>query len=83
MKKDEYKEWTQNPITKEVLKFFLTQIEELEDSAKHAYVPFEPQRTQELFAGLNGARDSWEHASEILTGDHWEYFNEEEENDEE
>ena len=41
------------------------------------YHPYEPQRTQEILANLNGAIDTWEIVVDLLGGD-WTYVLEEE-----
>lgn len=70
-------EWVESTVTQELKAHFASQIKELRDSMADAYTPYEPQRTQEILANLNGAQDTWELALETLEGD-WSYFEEEE-----
>ena len=70
-------EWVESTVTQELKAHFASQIKELRDAMADAYTPYEPQRTQEILANLNGAQDTWELAIETLDGD-WSYFEEEE-----
>jgi len=69
-------EWVESLITQELRTHFASQITLLKESMAEAYAPYEPQRTQEILANLNGAQDTWELALEALDGD-WSYFDEE------
>ena len=68
--RDQIVEWLDNPVTL-VLKEFARQ--ELDDTitAKglDAYTPFDAQKTQEVLANLNGAKDVWEDIVEALNGE--------------
>jgi hypothetical protein len=63
-------EWVENPVT---LAFKYQA--ELEWSANRnargldAFHPFQPERTQEIWAGLNGAIDAWEVVIAALDGE--------------
>jgi len=65
-------EWLQSPVSKELVKRIEIYRDHL-DSSKglSAFHPFEPQRTQEVLANLNGAVDTWEDVIDILEGN-WE-----------
>ena len=63
-------EWIENPVTlvfKEVAKLELS--ETIQAKGLDAYNPFEPQRTQEILAGLNGAEEVWSMIVEALNGE--------------
>lgn len=78
LKQEQISEWTENPVTIEVLKLIKSQLKEIEGSlGLECYVPGEPQKTQELLANLNGCWDSWEMFQTLCEGD-WSYFDEEE-----
>lgn len=70
-------EWTENPVTLALLALVEKEIEDLDRGMQDAFIPFEPQKTQEIMAGLNGAKDTLERAVIVLKGD-WDYFMEEE-----
>ena len=80
MLQEQVQEWTENPVTVALRDHIDSLIQELQAAKGDAYHPFQPERTQEILAGLNGAVDTWEIALEALAGD-WAYF-EEEENEE-
>lgn len=61
-------EWTENPVTLELKKRFNLEIEQLRESKADAYHPFQPERTQEVLANLNGSEDTWELALSSLEG---------------
>ena len=71
--KQQIEEWIENPVT-----IAFRQIAEYERdqliSAKgvDAYHPYEPQKTQEILANLNGAVDTWEFVIEALEGEGWD-----------
>ena len=64
-------EWTENPVTKLLKRLAEKEIEALEEGCTTSQVfhPFEPQRTQEVMAGLNGAIDTWMELVETLEGE--------------
>lgn len=63
-------EWIDNPVTLVFKQFAQQELEEtLRSQGLGAYAPFEPQRTQEVLANLNGARDVWEDVVEALEGE--------------
>ena len=68
-------EWLDHPVTKELRYLVQKQIEDTEVAMQDAYNPFEPQRTQEILAGLNGAWDTWTDIAEVLDGD-WDKIEE-------
>lgn len=55
-------------------------IEDLRGSVGDVYCPYEPQKTQEILANLNGAIDSWEEMIDVISGD-WQIFAQEEEDE--
>ena len=71
-------EWTENPVTELFLSLVKRQLEELKEAKSDAFHPFEPQKTQETMAQIEGAIDSWEIVADILTGD-WTYLEEDDE----
>ena len=78
--RDQIVEWLDNPVTL-VFKEFARQ--ELEDTiisqGLDAYTAFDPHKTQELLAGLNGAKDVWEDVTEALNGEGLAFEEEEDE----
>jgi hypothetical protein len=70
-------EWAENPVTLEFKRLVEKEIEECRLSMAEAFCPFEPQQTQEIMAGLNGAADTWEKVGIALEGD-WTWIMEEE-----
>ncbi len=81
LEKKRIQEWTENPVTVELLKHITSEIAETEGARGiECYIPGDPQKTQELMANLNGARDTWEIVQIVLQGN-WTYFVEEEEED--
>ena len=79
IKQQQLEEWTENPVTimfREVLE------RERDDIAAsrglEAFTPFEPQKTQEILANLNGYVDAIDVVIACLAGD-WSSLEEEEE----
>ncbi len=67
-------DWTENPITiqlKEHIKIELAQT--VMAKGLDAFHPFQPERTQEILANLNGAQETWELMLDFLEGD-WDYL---------
>ena len=68
--KQQFNEWTENPVT-ELIKASLQK--EREDIAHSrgldAFSPFEPQKTQEILANLNGYVDALDVVIDIMDGD--------------
>jgi hypothetical protein len=63
-------EWIENPVTlafKEVAKLELS--ETVSAQGLGAYHPFQPERTQEILAGLNGAEEVWTLVVDALEGE--------------
>lgn len=68
--KSQILEWTENPVTVA----FKAAVEQERDEMMMArglecFTPFEPQKTQELMASLNGAYDTWCIVSDTLSGE--------------
>jgi hypothetical protein len=66
-------EWKESQVTEELLRLVRQFSESLRTSHIDAYSPFEPQKTQEILAGINGALDTWEIVEDLLEGD-WSYL---------
>lgn len=63
-------EWRESPVTLELKRLVELQVEEIRESKGDAYHAFDPQRTQEILAQLDGAQDTWGIVAEqILDGD--------------
>ncbi len=63
-------EWIENPVTlafKKTVKLELS--ETVQAKGLGAYHPFQPERTQEVLAGLNGAEEVWQMIVEALEGE--------------
>ena len=77
-------EWTESPVTKKLAEFVASELEEISGSRGiNAYHPFEPQRTQEILANLNGCRETLEFWLAALDGDPSYFMDEEEDGDSE
>ena len=76
MQKEQIAEWKDNPVTRKLLDLVVSQIKEIQVAKGECFHPFQPERTQEIMAGLNGCEDTWEIVQSLLEGD-WEYFDEE------
>jgi hypothetical protein len=63
-------EWIENPVTL-AFKYVATveRDEVLAAKGLGAYHPFQPQRTQEVLANLNGAADTWDEVIAALEGE--------------
>ena len=68
--KEQIMEWTESPVTIELRRLLLVERDEL-IAAKglDAYQIFQPQRTQEILAGLNGAAESLDLVIAALDGE--------------
>ncbi len=81
IKKAQIEDWTENPVTLELKR--LSELEIAQAVMKKgidAFHPFQPQRTQEVLAGLNGIHETWEYMVGFLEGD-WSYFETEEDSE--
>lgn len=78
-------EWAESPVTLTLLEIVKQEVTEFEEAKKDAFAPFDPQRTQEILAGINGAQDSWEMIAPLLQADEaaWDHYLKTEEEDEE
>ena len=70
---EQIQEWTENPVTLEVVRILQEAIDAIVDAKTQCYVQFEPHKTQELMAGLQGSHDAHLDFMAILLGD-WEAF---------
>ena len=69
-------EWAQSPINRKLVGAIQDYIDELNQSkGLDAYHPYEPQRTQEILANLNGCIDTLELVISLLDGD-WSFLEE-------
>ncbi len=79
IKPQQLEEWTENPVT---ILFRETLERERDDIAQSrgldAFTPFEPHKTQEILANLNGFVDAMDVVIGALDGD-WTSLEEEEE----
>lgn len=74
---EQIEEWKDSHVVRTLLAFVEAEIEALESArGVTVYHPFEPQKTQEVLAGLNGAYDTWHIVANLLQGD-WSHFEEE------
>ena len=66
--KDQLIEWTENPVTIVFRRIAETMRDEAE-SAKgvDCFHPYEPQKTQEVLAGLNAVADTWDNVVKALS----------------
>jgi len=65
---EQVNEWAQGPINQTLTQYIRRYIEELQVGLD-AYTPYQPHKTQEILANLNGSVDTWEAVIEILNGD--------------
>ena len=70
-------EWTENPVTLALKGLMQAELKKTQSSKADAFHPFEPQRTQEVLAGLEGNEEILEIVLDTLSGD-WDYLMEEE-----
>ena len=67
--KKQIAEWTENPVTEALLGLVDAELDDvLQRRGLEAFCPFQPERTQELLATLNGYREAWEDVLETLEG---------------
>lgn len=77
MQKEKIAEWKDSLVTKTLLDYVTSEIKRTQDAMGNCFHPFQAEKTQEIMAGLNGARDTWEQIQELLEGD-WSQLDEEE-----
>lgn len=71
------KEWAENPVTELFQRILQEERDETEAmTGLQAFTPFDPQRTQEVLANLNGFVDAMDIVIESLGGD-WSNWEEE------
>lgn len=62
-------EWLDNPVTEALAGLVELELDAaLDRRGIEAFCPFQPERTQELLATLNGYREAWEDILETLDG---------------
>jgi hypothetical protein len=70
LSQEQVREWLESPVNEVLIKGIQNYVDELRQAkGVEVFHPFEPQKTQEVLAGLNGAIDSWEDILEVLAGD--------------
>ena len=68
--KQQFQEWTENPITILIRETLEQERDEISQSrGLDAFSPFEPQKTQEILANLNGFVDAMDVVIAVLDGD--------------
>ena len=68
--KQQFQEWTENPITELIREAFEKERDEISQSrGLDAFSPFEPQKTQEILANLNGFVDAMDVVIDVMEGD--------------
>lgn len=81
--KELIREWTESPVTRNLLELFEEVAEDLETRGfDEVYHRGDPQRTQEELARRDGVLSAYADLIDALSGD-WEMFEEEEESNEE
>ena len=79
--RDQILEWLENPVTLIFKEFARLELEHtIAAKGLDAFTPFDANKTQEILANLNGARDVWEEITEALNGEGLAF--EEEDNEE-
>ena len=78
MKQEQLTEWAEHEITQALRAAIGRELADIQASKGQAYHPFDPGKTQEILAGLNGAEDTWTIIADLLEGD-WTSIEEESE----
>ena len=66
--KEQVTEWFENPVTLAFKAGCESEKEDIESAIGiDVFHPYEPQKTQEVLAGLNAAADTWEVVIDALT----------------
>ena len=66
--KQQIVEWIENPVTIAFREYAKYELENtIAAKGMDAFCPFEPQKTQEILANLNGAADAWRTIEDSLT----------------
>lgn len=74
IQEQQIRDWTENPVTIEFRKNLERELMVAEESkGLNAFQPFQPERTQEILANLNGYADAVMTVLEALEGD-WSLF---------
>lgn len=73
-------EWVESPVTVELKRLAHLNLDEIDEAKLNAYVPGEPQKTQETLAIAAGAYGVWDTLIEVLEGD-WSFIQIEEEDE--
>lgn len=70
MRKEQILDWMDNPVTLKFLGLCEQEVEELNSvKGPDAYHPYEPQKTQEVMANLNGAIEALDRVIASLVGE--------------
>jgi hypothetical protein len=68
--KQQFEEWIESPVTILIKEAFQRECDDIAASrGLDAFSPFEPQKTQEVLANLNGFVDAMEVVISVLDGD--------------
>lgn len=66
--REQINEWLDSPVTKAFRDECESTRDEIESGrGLNAYHPYEPQKSQEVLANLNGAWDTWDEVVDCLT----------------
>ena len=74
-------EWSENPVTLELKRLAIKLMDDVDQAKLNAYVPGDPQKTQETLAIAAGAYGVWDTLIEALEGD-WSFIQVEEDDSE-
>ena len=81
MEPSQITEWVENPVTIELAQHIASELQEIHGAKElDAFHPFQPERTQEILAGLNAAEEQLECVLAWLEGD-WTFLEDEEDGD--
>ena len=81
MEPSQITEWVENPVTIELAQHIASELQEIRGSkGLGAFHPFQPERTQEILATLNGCEEILEMVLAYLEGD-WTFLEDEEDGD--
>jgi len=76
MKKEQVTEWTENPVTIELVKLAKKELKEIMVPSSDCLIPGEPFKTFENIIELEARQRVWTDWIAFLEGD-WEYFEDE------
>lgn len=73
-------DWTESPVTIELLEMVKANLVNITESRLNVFYPGDPQKTQETTLALITAEGVWEDIQSLLEGD-WEFYKQDEEED--